>query len=244
MKESIDGKIYDTEKSEQLYHWDNGLRVDDDWYRLKNLYLTGNGKCFVEYTDYSLPSVEQSETSDKMEGRRSIKPVNEQEAIEFLVNHGEFDMAIDHFTGSVTEHYDMKRLQRLVDSMKPNSFILYGRYKQLQRIGKVDHPYENLFNLFGEFFIKGAFAIRDMELDGNFVAVGMRKFSDYSLFFVGGQEALAILFDYSTIDIRMGICISSVPEGPSTDFYIITEDKDYLRNVCDNIETEILLSKE
>lgn len=102
MVKIINRKKYDTETAELLHAWNNGIFDNDfrscseDLCRTKNgaFFLHGSGGPMSEY------AVSYGNTTS---GGQDIRPLSQQEAIDWLEGHDGEDAIIEHFSDQIEE---------------------------------------------------------------------------------------------------------------------------------------------
>jgi hypothetical protein len=102
MKCVIDGKVYDTETAEELHSWDNGHYDNDFRSCSETLYRTAKGNYFLAgeggpMTEYAIIR------GDGKGWGEEIRPLTEQEAMEWLETHDGSDVLMEEFANALEE---------------------------------------------------------------------------------------------------------------------------------------------
>jgi hypothetical protein len=102
MKSIIDGKLYDTEKAEEIAEWENMQNCTDfHWYyeRLfvttkRNYFLHGQGGAASRYAESG---------GGISSGSEAIIALTDDEAFDWLAKHGHTDVALEHFPAMIED---------------------------------------------------------------------------------------------------------------------------------------------
>jgi hypothetical protein len=107
MIQVIDGKRYNTEKAELIFHHWNGRSTSDFGHRSKKLYLTKNGNWFMHHIGGARTDMAVSVGSNGTSGSESIEPVDADDAHAFLEAHSEDPDALkaleQHFADKIVD---------------------------------------------------------------------------------------------------------------------------------------------
>ena len=100
MKQVIDGKLYDTEKSTKLAIWSNGSPIESDLWLEETLYKTAEGDYFIcgrggTITPYSERNGEQRHAGS------AIRPLTRHEAAVWTALRHEKDLLDTEFPGEI-----------------------------------------------------------------------------------------------------------------------------------------------
>ena len=88
MKKIIDNKRYDTDTADEIASWDNGLGAGDFHDCYEALYRTKNKRFFIHGVGGAATSWSTSCGNGHTSGE-GIRPIDEDEAREWLEHHGE-----------------------------------------------------------------------------------------------------------------------------------------------------------
>ncbi len=102
MKAVIDGKLYDTDKAEEVAGHGNGYARSDFHYCEEVLYRTAKGNWFLQYEGGALSGYGES-IGNERHGSAGLRALDEGEAFEWLQQHGEVDAILARFPGRVEE---------------------------------------------------------------------------------------------------------------------------------------------
>lgn len=105
MRHVRNGVVYDTEKAEEIFFWCNCPYPTDGRYLEETLFRTPKGRWFKTYTGGGLSSVAVS-CGNEISGSSGFSPLSEDEAIEWLQEHGSDAKAV-----AALEKYFSERLE-------------------------------------------------------------------------------------------------------------------------------------
>jgi hypothetical protein len=100
MQKLVEGKLYDTEKAEEVATWSNGSTTDF-WYSKETLYQTPNGNFFLKgrggpQSKYAQPAPGAGHT-----GGKELRVVSEEKAFRLLQRNNKIEAAKTHFPKQV-----------------------------------------------------------------------------------------------------------------------------------------------
>ena len=97
MKKVINRKIYDTDKSEQLFVWNNGFGTSDFRWCREALYRTKSGVYFLHGQGGAMTAYSQN-YGDMQGSGESIVPFDSvPDAVDWLANRGGDDVIEEYF---------------------------------------------------------------------------------------------------------------------------------------------------
>jgi len=102
MKKIIDHKVYNTETAELITSNDNGLSRSDFNVIEKNLYRTKRGQFFLHVFGGANTSYATKSNGFSSEGE-TIELINNEEALEILIEWGEIELVEKMFPGVIEE---------------------------------------------------------------------------------------------------------------------------------------------
>ena len=103
MRKVINRRLYDTETAERLAYWDNDLPASDFRSQEEALYRTKHGALFIHgrggpLSDYAVPV-----GNNGRGGGEDIRPVSQEEAIDWLEMRQLTDELIELFPDAVSD---------------------------------------------------------------------------------------------------------------------------------------------
>ena len=102
MKVVIKGKVYDTEKAEEL-HSDSYSNPRDFDYWQETLYVTPKGAYFIHGEGGARSKYRRQVEQNSWSGGAAITPLSKEEAIRWLEEHDGSDVILERFAGEVEE---------------------------------------------------------------------------------------------------------------------------------------------
>lgn len=103
MRQVIDGKVYDTEKAEEVYAWANMADRGNFQFCSEALYRTPKGAYFVAGEGGAMSAYAAPLGGGSWSGGSGIRVVSESEAIEWLEEHGGTEALLRHFASELEE---------------------------------------------------------------------------------------------------------------------------------------------
>jgi len=102
MRKVIAGKIYDTDKATCVAEWDNGYYGNDFKRCEENLYRTEKGAWFT-YGEGGPMSKYARAAGNMTAGGDGLRPLTDDEAMQWLEDKGETDMIEEFFSDKIVE---------------------------------------------------------------------------------------------------------------------------------------------
>ena len=100
MKQVINGKLYDTDKSKNIADWDDGKAERDYVTRMESLYVSSKGTYFLEIWEGFLPQNEgMTATVDAV----YLKVVSQEDTMKWLEEKSFHYELIDYFSDKLEE---------------------------------------------------------------------------------------------------------------------------------------------
>ncbi len=98
----VNGKKYDTEKSERIGHYSNGDNSTNFCWYEEELYITKKGNYFL-YGDGNASSYYSESDGNSSWGIRTIIPMTREEAFEWCQETENTDTILEHFSDFIEE---------------------------------------------------------------------------------------------------------------------------------------------
>lgn len=86
MRKVINGKVYDTDKSEEIFHWSNDYAMSDFRWREKTLYRTAKGAWFLFHEGGPMTDM-ATRAGDMYTSGKDIEVLDKDDVIGFLEKH-------------------------------------------------------------------------------------------------------------------------------------------------------------
>lgn len=103
MRKIVCGHLYDTETAEEIHPWTNGRRRDNFAWCRETLYRTKKGAFFIFGEGGPLSGYTEPAGDGMFGGSSDIRPLTENEAIEWLEAHRGTEALLGVFPGKFPE---------------------------------------------------------------------------------------------------------------------------------------------
>jgi hypothetical protein len=103
MKQIINRVLYDTDKAEKVAEYWNGCSQSDFNYLFEELYVTKNGRYFIAGVGGASSKYSETVPSGGWTGGSRIKPISNEEVIEWLEDAGEYSKLEELFPDEIVE---------------------------------------------------------------------------------------------------------------------------------------------
>ncbi len=102
MRLVVEGKVYDTKNAERLHGWERGYPGDLNAME-EALYRTAKGAYFVAGSGGANTIYAVRESSTTTSGGSRIRPLDRDDAMEWLEIHGGTEVLLEHFADALEE---------------------------------------------------------------------------------------------------------------------------------------------
>lgn len=102
MRKIIDRKLYDTEKSDEIASWTNGLGLSDFAYQAWTIYRTKKNAFFILHEGGPKTAYARAVGNTREYGEY-IETIDDDKLLEFLRNYDQVDTIMELFPDKITE---------------------------------------------------------------------------------------------------------------------------------------------